>query len=108
LLAAAVLGRQLTQELAATDQMLRDSGFADLEFFRTPFRQWQAFRSEYEKWVVGLMTVNERLFAFGLLGSFDDACRAADFVAVASLLKRVHVDEVAVARIVSEVKAKAI
>jgi len=40
--------------------------------------KWRQFKSEYERGFFGAMTVNERLFAMGLLQSYDRALNEGD------------------------------
>ena len=69
--------------------------------FEEAFARWRAFKTDYVKWVVGGMTVNERLHAMGTLTQFDEARAARDATGARRLLEEAHVDEGSIVEILN-------
>lgn len=50
------------------------------------------------------MTVNERLFVVGLMSEFDEAIARRDRPAIIQILRKAHVDEPSITRVVQQVE----
>lgn len=102
LLAKATLGESILADFGAIERLFGHTWLVDLAPFEKAFEEWRAFKSEYEKWALSGMTVNERLHALGLFDASDRACESKDRAQVTDLLKRVHVDDPSIRRILDQ------
>ena len=100
LLARAILGGDLLQELPKIERLFGQTWLVDETPFQPAFDKWRTFKQEYETFVLSGMTVNERLHALGTLEEFERASRARDREHATRLLKQARVDEAAVRQIV--------
>jgi hypothetical protein len=99
-LARATLGADVLPSLQEIERLLGNTWLIDDSPFKEGLAKWRQFKSEYERDSLGGMTVNERLYAMGLLESYDRALSERDWNAAAALLRRVHVDEDSIAKII--------
>lgn len=99
-LAAAVLGRDILGELPRIERMFGHTQLHDDAPFRDAFATWQSFRSEYEKFALAGMTVNERLVALGIADAYERACAGRDVAEVTRLLQRALVGEPSIHKII--------
>lgn len=102
LLANATLGENILKDLGTIERLLGQTWLVDPAPFQEALEEWRTFKSEYEKWTLSGMTVNERLHALGLLEAFDRACKSQDRVKVTALLQKVHVDEPSIRQILDQ------
>jgi hypothetical protein len=99
-LARATLGVDVLPSLQGIERLLGNTWLVDEAPFKDGLAKWRQFKSEYERDALGAMTVNERLYAMGLLESYDRAMTEGDRDAAAALLRRVQVDEASIGKIV--------
>lgn len=104
ILARAVLGKDILSRLPQAERLFAHSWLIDEEPFELAFAKWREFRADYEEFAVRGMTVNERLHAFSLLESYDQAISARDLDAVRRILKIVHLSEESIAQIIATIK----
>jgi hypothetical protein len=105
ILAAAVLGKDVLGRLQEVERLFSHTWLMDQAPFEPALSKWREFRREYEQFVVRGMTVNERLYAFSLLESYDQAVAKKDLKEVEGILKAVHVDDDSIANIVARIRA---
>ncbi len=99
-LADAVLGVDVLPKLREIERLLGHTWLTDESPFADGLAKWRQFTSEYEREALGAMTVNERLHAMGMLEAYDRARGADDWDAVATLLRRVYLDEASISKAV--------
>ncbi len=102
LLARATLGESILGDLATIERLFGQTWLVDQDPFEEAFSRWRAFKSEYERWAVSGMTVNERLHALGLLTAFDQACALRDLAAARKTLEAAYVDEASIQEILKQ------
>jgi hypothetical protein len=107
ILAAAVLGQDIISRLAQAQRLFGHSWLIDQAPFEAALEKWREFKAEYEEFAVRGMTVNERLHAFSLLESYDQAVAAQDSAEVRRILEAVHVDEQSIVHVISEIRGDA-
>ncbi len=100
LLAQATLGEDILRDLNTIERMFGNSWIFDNVPFEEAFSIWRKFRQEYERFSLGAMTVNERLFALKLDDEFQAACNSGDENRVRDILERAQVDKESITRIV--------
>ena len=100
LLASVVMGQDILRQLPAFERLLGNTRLIDEAPFRAALEKWRLFRNEYERFVLGGMTVNERLVALGLMEAFERACAAGDAAEVRRLLAEARVDEPSIGRVI--------
>lgn len=93
ILAAAELRSNELRDLDTFERLVGHSFLVDPGPFGTFYEDWKSFRAQCERLVVSGMTVNERLFALGLLEAFDQFVEAKDWEECRSILRRAHVGE---------------
>jgi len=93
ILAAAELRSNELRDLDTFERLVGHSFLIDPGPFGTFYKDWKVFRAECERLVVSGMTVNERLFALGLLDAFDQFVQAKDWDECRAILRRAHVGE---------------
>jgi hypothetical protein len=101
LLARATLGETILKDLQAIDRLFGHTWIIDPAPFEDAFEKWRTFKSEYERWAVSGMTVNERLHALGLLTAFEEACQSHNADKAKDLLTQAHVDEPSIRQILA-------
>ena len=99
LLARATLGETILADLSRIERLFGHTWIVDMAPFEEAFARWRAFKAEYVKWAVAVMTVNERLHAMGTLTQFEEARAARDAAWARALLEAVHVDEPSIVEI---------
>lgn len=99
ILAAATLGENVLARLDNIERLFGHTWLIDDAPFRPALEKWREFRSEYEHGVFSGMTVNERLWALGLMEEYDRAIQAGDRARLRSILERVKVDAASIDRI---------
>ena len=57
------------------------------------YSDWRDFKEQCERLVISGMTVNERLFALGLLDAFDQFVEAKEWGEVRTILQKTHLDD---------------
>ena len=102
LLARATIGETILVEVRQVERLFGHTWIADGAPFEEAFSKWRSFKSEYERWVVSGMTVNERLHALGLLEAFDAACASHDRAGARRLLQDAYVDEASIQTILEQ------
>ena len=103
MLAAAVLGNDILGRLRQAERLFGRTGLIDQTPFEPAFTKWREFKTEYEKFAVRGMTVNERLNAFSLTDVYDQAVSSRDLDGVQRILQAIHVDETSIVRIIETV-----
>ena len=98
-LAHAVLGKDVFQELPKIEKLFGNSWLHDIRPFDDAFAEWRQFRREYEEFSLRAMTVNERLVAASKMDQFDQACAAKDRQTARRLLESVYLSESDIERI---------
>lgn len=93
ILAAAELRSNELRDLDAFERLVGHTFLIDPSPFGTFYDDWKVFRAECECLVVSGMTVNERLFALGLLNAFDQFVQTKDWDECRAILRRAHVGE---------------
>ena len=93
LLAATVLGETILRKLDDIDRLFGHTWLINEEPFSNAMASWRTFRDEYETWVLGGMTVHERLFELGLLDDFELARSGKDTGRMTEILRRIRIDE---------------
>ena len=93
ILAAAERRSNELGDLDTFERLVGHSFLIDPGPFGTFYDDWKAFRAECERFVVSGMTVNERLFALGLLDAFDQFVQVRDWDECRAILRRAHVGE---------------
>jgi len=101
-LAAGVLGEDVLGRLAGIERLVGNSWLVDQEPFVPAFAKWREFRTEYEAFAAGGMTVNERLIAFAVVDEYEQAVRDRDLQSIRAILRRVYVDNESIDRIVGK------
>lgn len=104
ILAAAELRLNEIIDLDTFEQMLGHSFLIDAVSFGTFYEDWKVFRTEYERLMVSGMTVNERLFALGLLDAFEQSVQVSNWNECRAILQRAHVGEENVKEIIAKHK----
>lgn len=102
LLARAVMGDNILQELPKVERLFGHTWIIDTEPFERAFDHWRKFKEEYAEAVLSGMTVNERLYALGLIDDFDNSCKAKDRKQIEEILHRARLDEEAINQIVDK------
>ena len=102
LLAGAVIGDDILRELPNIDRLFGNTWIIDIKPFESAFEYWQNFKEEYTEAVFSGMTVNERLYALGLLDDFDNSCNAKDEKQIREILKKAKVDETSIQQTVDK------
>lgn len=93
ILAGAILGESVLARIPPMERLLGNSCLLDKTPFVDALKHWQSFREEYESFVLGPMTVNERLFALSLSEAYDVADQRRDLPLMTSILRRARIDE---------------
>ena len=104
ILAATELQSTELKDLDTFERLVGHSFLVDPGPFGTFYEDWKSFRAQCERLVVSGMTVNERLFALGLLDAFDQFVDAKDWEECRSILRRAHIGEDNVDAIVNKHK----
>lgn len=102
-LAHAVLGKDVLDEIRQVERLFGHTWLLDPAPHEAAFAKWRAFRDEYERFVVRGMTVNERLHAFSLVEDYDRAVASRDVTAIKRILSTVHVDEPSIGKILARI-----
>jgi len=102
LLASAVVGDDILRELPKIDRLFGHTWIKDIRPFESAFDHWQDFKEEYSEAVLSGMTVNERLFALGVLDDFDKSCKAKDEKRIREILKQAKIDEASIQQTVDK------
>lgn len=107
LLAAVVLEIDILSRLARIERLFGQAWLIDQEPFEPAFARWREFKTEYEKFAVRGMTVNERLYALSLLEGFDQAVEEKNFAEIRRILEAAHVDEDSIAQNITNIRGAA-
>ncbi len=100
-LAKVETGQPLDDEIENAEHLFGNTWLNDGEAYRRLHEEWGIFKGLLGQSMQG-MTVNERLFTLGLLGSFDDATRRQDSEDLKSILRKCLLDEAVIQSIVEE------
>lgn len=93
ILAAAELRSNEFGDLDTFERLVGQSLLIEPGPFGNFYEDWKVFRADFERLVVSGMTVNERLFALGLLDAFDQFVQAKEWDECRAILRRAHVGE---------------
>ena len=107
ILAGAVLGKDVLARIKQVERLFGQTWLIDQSPFEPALSKWREFRQEYERFVVRGMTVNERLHAFSLLESYDQAEANKNIKEIERILKAVHVDDDSIENIVASIRGTA-
>lgn len=102
LLAQATLGNDVLRRLDDFERLLGHTHLVDPGPFAEALAHWKAFRDEYENFVLGSMTVSERLAALALYDAYGQALRRRDLGAMTTILRRARVDEASIQGILKQ------
>ena len=92
LLARATLGTDILRDIPTVERLFGHTWVIDAHLFESAFCKWREFVAEYSRQALGPMTVNERLYATGLLDDFDAASKHRDSAAMRGILRRIYLD----------------
>jgi hypothetical protein len=104
ILAAAELRSNELKDLDAFERLVGNSFLIEPAPFGTYYDDWKSFREQCERLVVSGMTVNERLFALGLLDAFDQFVEAGEWEECRTILRRVYLDDTNIEAIINNHK----
>ena len=93
MLGKVVLGATVLDRIQEMDRRLGQTWVTDVAPFERGLARYADFKAEYERFVLGGMTVNERLHALGLTEQADSARAAGDAETLRGLLRRALVPE---------------
>lgn len=93
LLARATLGTDILRDIPIVERLFGQTWIIDAHSFESAFSRWREFVAEYSRQALGAMTVNERLFATGLLDDFDAASKLRDSSVMRDILRRIYLDD---------------
>jgi hypothetical protein len=105
ILAAAVIRSNELEDLNTFERLVGHSFLIDPGPFGTFYEDWKDFKDQCERLVVSGMTVNERLFALGLLDAFEQFVDAKEWDECREILRRVYLDEDNVDAIINKHKS---
>ena len=89
-LATIEVGFVTLDQLRSVERLFDQSWLKDEGPFGTYRGDWEVFSDQCRQQIVGGMTVNERLFALGMLDEFDRLSAAQDWDSLRSLLRQVY------------------
>ena len=99
-LASAVIGDDILPRLKDIERLFGHTWLIDQTPFENAFSSWQKFRNEYERFALGGMTVNERLYALGILDEYDRAVTEGNIEALENILRQARVDDDSIRKII--------
>ena len=103
LLASVVLGNDILSDIPRVEATITAVPLHGHDGYESAIDKWREFRDEYQRFAARAMTVNERLYAFGLMERYDRAVSSRDVTALANILREVYVDDSAINPIVTKV-----
>jgi hypothetical protein len=92
-LAKCSVGSDVLGDLQSIERLFGNSWVIDEKPFAAALNYWREFKNAYERLSLGVMTVNERLFALHLLDEFEAAKDSNNTVHMKTLLRRIYVEE---------------
>ena len=93
MLAKCTLGQSAIDDLKIIEKLFDTTTIDDPAPFQKGFDLWSRFKTEYERFELGGMTVNERLVIMDLMDDYEVAVKSKDETTVRSILNRVYVDD---------------
>jgi hypothetical protein len=85
-------GDPMEDKILLIERLFGQTFVVDASAYEELYALWRAFREEVSR-LLGGMTVNERLWALGLLDKFDLACRLGGWFDAACYLRAAEVSE---------------
>ena len=92
LLAASELSCVELRQIKEFERLVGNSFLTDPNPFGTFYEDWTEYKIQCERMICGGMTVNERLFALGLLDDFELCEKNRDWMRMEQILREAHVD----------------
>jgi hypothetical protein len=93
ILASAELRRNELGDLDTFERLVEHSFLIDPGPFATFYEDWKVFKDQCERLAVAGMTVNERLYALGLLDAFEQFVEAKEWNECKTILRRAFLGE---------------
>jgi hypothetical protein len=101
ILAKVIQGQAIGHDIDTMEHLFGNTWLKDEAAYSEAYAAWDRFKGLFRQSIHG-MTVNERLFALGLLKEFEDAVAKEDSLHMRSILRKCFIDDKSIQAIVDK------
>lgn len=105
ILAKVIQEQMIGDDIDTMEHLFGNTWLKDETAYSKAYTAWDRFKGLFRQSIHG-MTVNERLFALGLLKEFDDAVAEKDSLRMRSVLRKCFIDDKSIQAIVGKHREK--